>query len=424
MCPLWAAQTQLLLTWYAIFSGEEDIVSTAMVDYGFFTLVYRSTRRGLDQKAPRSTDMPWKEWAFWESWKRVLGAIFIISTLSVVMFDVNPSFNTVHDLDFDTLDDERLWNAVSEAEWRGLRTLPRENDRRSIRDVVTGLVSGDATEPCQEPYHISALTTLIVIYGIVVYIWQATTVAETFEPLGQSPTAQPNALASALLHTASQALARCHELLSQACANRGSALGDRMETSLLFNCQCVLRIAYIRMFTSTSILSRPSFVAFDDAAVESAISHFVSGSEKRRPGILKAVEAAFEGFRVSVNMGHMLVRKTAALRWSLEHAVAGWDCALFVTKWVHSVEIDALNGVPPDAEESRLLTSVREVLEEADYEALNDTSLAAGLAKTWSAFLNDVWVWGITPRMGSMLSQLATAYEGVYDKHRGSRVIS
>lgn len=58
------------------------------------------------------------------------------------------------------------------------------------------------------------------------------------------------------------------------------------------------------------------------------------------------------------------MRKIAAFHWSVEHAVAAWDCgvcsqdsvtshkkaessviAVFVTKWVHTIELDSLNDI-------------------------------------------------------------------------------
>lgn len=110
--------------------------------------------------------------------------------------------------------------------------------------------------------------------------------------------------------------------------------------------------------------------------------------------------------------------------------------ALLVTKWVHSVELSTLNGVQPSARERELFTHIQEVLQEAEYDLGESTSLAAGVATTWGWFLQDVskphpisgsalpapltasgavkvWIWGITPRMGSALGLLAKAYERV-----------
>ncbi|GKT48169.1 uncharacterized protein ColSpa_08350 [Colletotrichum spaethianum] len=117
-------------------------------------------------------------------------------------------------------------------------------------------------------------------------------------------------------------------------------------------------------------------------------------------------------------MGHLLVRKTAAFRWSIEHAVAGWDNVLFTTKWVHSVEIDAMKGTDLSAEELEVLGKMKIVLEDADYDPGQGKSIAAGLARTCSLVLQDTWVWGITVRMGDILERLAMVYERVNEDNR------
>lgn len=50
----------------------------------------------------------------------------------------------------------------------------------------------------------------------------------------------------------------------------------------------------------------------------------------------------------------------------------------------------SLNGVQTNPEEQKLLTLVREVLEEAECDLNESFSLAAGTARTWGWFLQDV----------------------------------
>ncbi|EOD43090.1 Zinc finger C2H2-type protein [Neofusicoccum parvum] len=82
----------------------------------------------------------------------------------------------------------------------------------------------------------------------------------------------------------------------------------------------------------------------------------------------------------------MLVRKTAAFGWSIEHAVAWWDTSLFLTKWVHTLQVQEKTQ-PPDDEEKKILEQVKTVLGEMEHE------------------------YDVTPRMGSVLTKLADAYE-------------
>lgn len=66
--------------------------------------------------------------------------------------------------------------------------------------------------------------------------------------------------------------------------------------------------------------------------------------------------------------------------------------ALFVCKWVHAVEMDRLNGIEQSPAECEFLDTIKDVLEEAEYDPGKSRSLAAGVARTWSFLLQDVSV--------------------------------
>lgn len=66
------------------------------------------------------------------------------------------------------------------------------------------------------------------------------------------------------------------------------------------------------------------------------------------------------------------------------------SAALFITKWVHSVETDEINGKEPKPEEQELLTYMKDLFEEADYDSNESRSFAAGMARIWALFLQDV----------------------------------
>lgn len=63
--------------------------------------------------------------------------------------------------------------------------------------------------------------------------------------------------------------------------------------------------------------------------------------------------------------------------------------ALFVTKWVHTVELQS-KETSPTAEEQSIMAQLRESLCEMEFEHEEGTSLAATVAKAWATFLTDV----------------------------------
>ncbi|KAF5492252.1 hypothetical protein CGCS363_v010334 [Colletotrichum siamense] len=355
---LWTVQTRVLLSFFAIMSGDRELVNDTMRDNGFYTLVYSKARAAVAGGAPESDTMDWQLWIELESWKRLIGGIFIESTLTMVIYEVNPGFHATQDLDIPVYSDEILWNAGSPDDWRETYIsigTKKESRRHTIKDVLVDILLEGKYHANIMPYHVSPLTALVAVHALVVHMWQR------FQD---------------------------------------------QECSLVFNCQAILRIAYTRI-AGPSI--RISLMNTDDADVDAAISSFVTAKMERSPQLLDIISKSFEGFKIPVKIGHLLVRKTAAFRWSVEHAVAGWSSAILVSKWVYSIEIGVFAGIQPTAAESKLLTIIREALEEAECELSEASCLSAAVAKTWGWFMHDVWIWGITPRMGEALNRLAIA---------------
>ncbi|KAH7252834.1 fungal-specific transcription factor domain-containing protein [Fusarium tricinctum] len=419
---LWYAQARLLLSFYAIMSGDKDLISRTMHDNGFFTLLFNKTRTALGGSNTDMSRISWQQWIERESWKRLLGGLFLTSTLTMVLFNVNPGFNATQDLEFEAFHDEALWDATSANEWRQVRAAnlnkyPGQN-RRTMKEVLVDLMLEGRYHSDTAPYRVSAFSALILMHGVVIQMWQRLQVSHAMLSITCS-----DFLGSSLMDSSMATLARCNAFLKSTGNDTGGLDSEEdEETSLVFNCQAVLRIAYIRLFKTIGPSTQISLISTDAAEMDEAITSFVTEDIDRSPQMLNAVTKCFEGLRIPVKLGTMLVRKTAAFRWSVEHAIAGWESALLVTKWLHSVEMASLNGVETNPEEQKLLTLVREVLEEAECDLDESFSLAAGTARTWGWFLQDVWIWGITPRMGAALELLAKAYETVGKANRRSSV--
>ena len=283
--------------------------------------------------------MTWHDWIERESWKRLLGALFVASTLTMVLFNVNPGFTATQDLEFEPLDDEALWNAESSNKWRELRANSlkqqqmRHAGRRTLEEVLIDIILPGKYHSQAEPYQVSPFSALILMHAVVVHMWQRFQVFQAFEePWSSSSSSSINQdhLRSSLLDSALKSLARCEAFLrsGETGPNQTDEHKNR-ETSLVFNCHAVLRVAYIRLFKPVSHSNRISLISGDPVEMEASITSFVTAKMERSPQLLKAVVKAFEGLRIPVRLGHMLVRKTAAFRWGVEHAVAGWECGTF-----------------------------------------------------------------------------------------------
>ncbi|EEU41998.1 uncharacterized protein NECHADRAFT_86139 [Fusarium vanettenii 77-13-4] len=404
----------------------KDYCLCTMDSNGFYTVaiwlsgdqVFNKVRASLAGDKPSVPRITWHEWIEYESWKRLLGALFITSTLTMVLFDVNPGFNATQDLDFETFEDEDSWSAESSNKWRELwanrlkQQQSRPVSRRTMRQVLTNLMCPSKSPSNVEPPRISTFSALVLMHAVVLHMWQR---SQAFQAIADSSIGQDH-LRLSLLESTLKSLTRCESFLRS--GDKDSCHPDDngdTETSLVFNSHAVLRIAYIRLFKPACQIN---LTCQDPVDMEASITSFVTTKIERSPQLLEACVKTLEGLIIPVRLGHMLVRKTAAFRWGVEHAIAGWESALLVTKWVHSVEIDSLCGLQPTPEEDKLFAIIREVLEEAEYDGSESTSLAAGVARTWGWFLQDVWIWAITPQMGAALGLLADAYERITRSNR------
>ncbi|KAL1887619.1 hypothetical protein Sste5346_010120 [Sporothrix stenoceras] len=435
--PLWSVQTRVLLTFYAIMSGDMDLTMAAMRENGVYTIVYHEARTSLQEHRRDFTQLGWESWVTIESWKRLLGSMLICSTMIVVVFNQNPGMNSTMDLEFDALEDEKLWGAQSSAEWRELceaaarQQQPNRHERkksRTMKGILTDIMIDQRPNKPFHAYEVSAFSGFILMHAIVVHMWQRAQVLQAL--VGHAP--QPGAISNPtedafhdmLMCNGLQTLARCQAFLDGARyegngGNNDVVKDDNMaleeedvekEASLVFNANAILRIAHARLFRPDSIHSSIDLTNLHGNRTDASIDLFVSSKMERGTLVLKAVEKAFEGLREPVRIGHLFVRKTAAFRWSVEQAVAGWDCALLVSKFVHAIEMDVLEDKIPTADERMFCEKVKDVLREAEADVEEGYSVAAAVAKTWSWFLRDVWIWGLTPVMGEALDQVGEAY--------------
>ncbi|ORY15877.1 fungal-specific transcription factor domain-domain-containing protein [Clohesyomyces aquaticus] len=398
--PLWIMQTRVLLSLCGIFSGKTSVVMRTVENLGLFAIDYRLRRSLLS--TPKSSRLDWEEWISRESSKRLLCGMFIVSNLISTTFGMNPGFSHTQDLEFEILDDERLWNARSPREWRGLRETRCTKPTITVRDAMAEVLNSQPDNQAH-PHLISGFTMLLIMHAVNIHMWSLLQFTDI--------TGLHTGVHAALLSSASATLSRCHQaVLSVRGGEDHGTTWSEAEGPLMFNCQALLRIAHIRLFTNIRAFNRLTLLSDNPDDIFLAVNSYAEAPQTRSSSLTEAVSKAYVGFLSPIKIGHLLVRKTAALSWSIEHAVAGWDAALFLTKWVHTLDKEAVFS-PPDAEENAILQGLKQLLVEADSDYDGRGSLAAAIARVWSTFLSDVWVWGVTPKMGFILTQLALAYE-------------
>ncbi|KAM5353478.1 hypothetical protein ACJ41O_000128 [Fusarium nematophilum] len=246
----------------------------------------------------------------------------------MIVYGISPGFNATDDIEFETFHDERLWNAETASEWRELLPSQAGQDTqiRTVKEVMQDIILEEKRESGPSSYRISPFSMLVVMHAVVVHMWQRLQVLQATAPLRSAPDPAGGPLRSSLITAALQSLSRCRELLrlnkDQSCRRDPD---DSMERSMIFTCQAMLRIAYTNLLRTGVNFNRLSLTSTDPTLVETAVSAFATTKLVRSPQLITAVAESFEGVKIPVKLGHRLVRKTAAFRWSIEHAVAAWE---------------------------------------------------------------------------------------------------
>ena len=235
----------------------------------------------------------------------------------------------VQDGEVELPDDEDLWSAPTEEQWRQRLSQRQRSTPPNLRDAVARLMYGKEIEDTSETlWHWSPFAATVVMHAVSVQLWHVMQCTQSFSVFAVQAQMQ-DSLRSLFTGQVETALARCHAMISTARSDADQTWNES-EGPFLFNCLALTRIAYVRAFTGTGSFNRMSLMSDDSEEILRAIREYVASPQSRSPFLTKAVARAFEGFLTPIKAGSLLVQKTAALSWSIEHAIAGWDCGKFI----------------------------------------------------------------------------------------------
>lgn len=332
--------------------------------------------------------------------------------MASLAYDTPPMFSITQDLDIELLDEEQLWEAPTRVEWTTLQEQRTHKPSVTVRAAFTHLVLGKehcSSHTATYPLKWTAFSTSMIMHAVNIYMWHLMQSTQSFGAFAVEDTTAL-ALKTAMVSQTEATLARCYALLTADRPER-ERTSDDPEGPLLFNCLALLRSAHIRVFTGADNFDRMTLLTGGPREVSASVQAFISGNSlERGPLMTRAVDKAYGAFLTPIKAGYLLVRKTAALTWSLEHPIAGWDCALFATKWVHTLEMSQLE-ISPTQDELMIISNFRDLLSEADSDYDGYGSLAGEIMGVWANLMDDTWTWGITPRMAKVMRKLSEAFK-------------
>ncbi|KAF2223456.1 hypothetical protein BDZ85DRAFT_281383 [Elsinoe ampelina] len=429
--PLWVAQTQHLIIFFSTFSGDPKAVRKGLDLLPQLTMDYRFRAAALShQRQTASDSQNWHDWIELESSKRILYATFVLSNLLTITYGIPPALSILQDGEVDMPDDEALWNAPTRDQWRLRMVVRKPRPRFTMRDAVVQLMHGETAANGSLFTDWSPLIATIAMHAISVQMWNGIQCVHLYEegktlatvissvPDPSSATFGYDYIRVRSFRHLENSLSRCRTMITRS-NSEGETTWSDYDGPLLFNCAALLRIAYARSLTGMGSLNRVVLLSADGKLVGRMIEDYVCAPQSRGSYWNKVMGTVFEGFCTPIKAGMLLTQKTAALTWSIEHAIAGWDTVLLFTKWAHKLEQVGMRsergvGGGLEEEEAVMVDKLRRLLRDAcvDLEGgKRVVSMAGEMARLWASFYDDTWVWGVTPRIGWVLRELAVAYE-------------
>lgn len=248
-----------------------------------------------------------------------------MSSLMTVAYDITPSFSVTQDIDLEMPDEERLSEATSAQQWEELIKSRNTPSPITVQDAMTHLIFAkeDSTSRT-DVMSWTAFATTVIMHAVNVHMWNIMQFTQSFTTfaIGEQNNSD---LRACLVVQIEAALARCYTLLTADRSEREHT-SDDSEGPLIFNCLALLRSAYVRVATGAGNFNRMVLLWNDPDQVTSSIQSYITSPQERNPFLTAAVDKAYGGLLTPIKAGYLLVRKTAALSWSVEHAIAAWDC--------------------------------------------------------------------------------------------------
>ena len=409
--PAWMVQCKLLLLFGAILGGDAADASSALEDIGYLHQEFTTRKATLliDCEEHEVFSLSWQEWIGRESSKRLLFGIVILSSLLTITYNISPGLSTSCDLDLELPEEERLWTASTAEAWKDAISSTRSMKRLSASHVLTQLLFGKGLDTASET-RLGLFAALVLVHAVNIYAWHVSQSTNSFTNFLTDRDLEDQ-VARRSLSQVEAVLDRCKQVFARS-RRIEDGPPDPSESPLPFNSLNLLRSCYARVLCDGWGFRRALLLSDSDSGTSLAAKRFVQKSEFNMPLLTKIVAFMVEALMMPSHLGHLVIRKTAALTWSIEMAITLWDCgmditlqwmlmrilnsvstsALYSTKWVQMIfrRVNKSNSNPM---EQKIMDGIRHFTSHCQEEKMGRLSPAAILADTFAAHFDEVWVW-------------------------------
>ncbi|KKZ64893.1 hypothetical protein EMCG_09211 [[Emmonsia] crescens] len=206
------------------FLNDSSTVAMAIDRGGIFHREFPPLKAWLKSNREQSSCGSWKTWIEYETSKRVLYSMFIMSSLLTIIYDIAPCISTAQVLGLELPSDDALLEARDERKWLALKIFNiSQPPRLKLKDLLTPLISGQGNlwmDQLKEPSGLSnfSITTITHAVNVHVHVWN---LRQCTPCSPQNFTRNDNNLKDEMqafcMNQAETLLARCRQLLETVC---------------------------------------------------------------------------------------------------------------------------------------------------------------------------------------------------------------
>ncbi|KAI1854776.1 hypothetical protein JX265_002413 [Neoarthrinium moseri] len=398
--PVDTVRALIILMGYATWERKEKFVAEAFSLQSLLVQVLRDV--GLlersDPDSPMESASPQTAWLAWvrqESVRRTKLIAFTFLHTHSVAYNVYPVLrsNEIH-----------LRLPCSTGEWRALNAVQWKAARRDLRkeqlnfqDALSLLLRHDGSAPL-DPIP-TPLGNYCLLHGLLQRIHIVRDLSlPIMDHSASLPGEEVNKLERGLRSWTSGWQQQTE-----------SSLDPNNENGPIpFTSSSLLALAYVRIYLNLGPYRQ--LETRDPSRVARAL--YRSPRVDRSNGVISALLYATHALSIPVRLGVDRVARSQAFFWSVRHSLSGLECAVLLSKWLHSVS-EFVDEVPLTDSEDRILHWVRCVVEEAfavvDFEEdepipqSDPASLSLAVLKIWAHFFKSNTQWPFINIIGRSL---------------------
>ncbi|KAM0525723.1 hypothetical protein ACHAPE_000434 [Trichoderma viride] len=347
--------------------GAKTILNEALSLQSTLAILIRE--EGLTEDISQASVTDWESWIRREGATRTKLIAYSFFNLCSIAYDLPPLLVT-SELKLSLPLPARLWRAETAWQWQELRQSTPLVEI-TVHEAIARLF-GRTNQGL--PNHLSSLGFYVLIHALIqhIYFLKQTSLAAGL------PFETQRTLKVEDVDEVTGALRVWHNTVEQHHYLLATGSGPFASTDfapgglLAYNATALLRLAYIRLYTDTT-LSR-ELQSRDSMLMASAMisTPMVVRSIRLHGAVFQAVHALSMLVKAGVNY----VARTKSTEWSIQHSLCNFECALLLAKWLLTLASLTPSDAPITLDEKNLLETVSRMLDETEFAVPVDPSLA------------------------------------------------